>query len=303
MGLEHDALIYAGAEEFLVGTCAFIEEGLDADDAVMVAVPGSKLGAIRAALSHGADSVRLVDMHELGRNPGRILPEVRDWVGRAAPRRCRFIGEPIWPGRTEAETVEATRHEALINLALAGADVHVLCPYDASRLDPAVISDAARTHPQLIREGRRGSSACFVDPLELWASEEWPLPEPVGAVLALDIDGDLAALRASVGAWAHGVGVPAARTADLVLAVDEAATNSLTHGCPPVSLRAWCSGDSAICEVVDRGRLDAPLAGRVRPEPDWPSGRGVWLMNQLCDLVELRPAGDRTTIRIHSGTT
>ena len=121
----------------------------------------------------------------------------RSATGFAGPPRVAAGSSASRSGRAgpTAETVEATRHEALINLAFAGADVHILCPYDASRLDPAVIGDAERTHPQLIREGHRGSSACYVEPLELWASEEWPLPEPVGTVLALDVDGDLAALR------------------------------------------------------------------------------------------------------------
>jgi hypothetical protein len=102
--------------------------------------------------------------------------------------RVRFIGEPIWAGRRADEILEATRHEALLNLAFAGAPVTIQCPYDTSRLDPEVLADAERTHPELV--GRRPGSG------------------------------------------AHG-------------------------------------------------------------------GRGVWLINQLCDLVQLRPTMDGVTVRLH----
>jgi hypothetical protein len=52
------------------------------------------------------------------------------------------------------------------------------------------------------------------------------------------------------------------------------------------------------CEVRDAGRLDAPLAGRLPPTGD-SGGWGLWLANQLCDLVQLRsyPAGG--AVRLH----
>ena len=43
-----------------------------------------------------------------------------------------------------------------------------------------------------------------------------------------------------------------------------------------------------ICEVRDSGRLDDPLAGRRRPEIPELGGHGLWIANQICDLVQLR---------------
>jgi len=54
-----------------------------------------------------------------------------------------------------------------------------------------------------------------------------------------------------------------------------------------------------VCEVTDGGRLDDPLAGRRTPAPSEPGGRGLWLMNQLCDLVELRATAAGVTLRLH----
>ena len=54
-----------------------------------------------------------------------------------------------------------------------------------------------------------------------------------------------------------------------------------------------------ICEIEDSGRLDKPLAGRERPLTDRESGFGLWLVNQLCDLVQVRTFEKGTVIRLH----
>ena len=54
-----------------------------------------------------------------------------------------------------------------------------------------------------------------------------------------------------------------------------------------------------LCEISDRGRFDEPLAGRVRPAPDQPDGRGLWLVNQLCDLVQIRSSPAGNVVRLH----
>jgi hypothetical protein len=51
--------------------------------------------------------------------------------------------------------------------------------------------------------------------------------------------------------------------------------------------------------VRDRGRIDDPLVGRIRPGPEQHRGRGLWLVNQLCDLVQLRTSGNGTIVRMH----
>jgi anti-sigma regulatory factor (Ser/Thr protein kinase) len=95
------------------------------------------------------------------------------------------------------------------------------------------------------------------------------------------------------------VGLGAPRSSDLVLAVNEVATNSLRYSGTPGELRMWREDDRVVCEVSDDGRLEDPLAGRRRPDPDYATGWGLWLANQVCDLVELRPGKSGTTVRLH----
>jgi anti-sigma regulatory factor (Ser/Thr protein kinase) len=297
---EHLGLFYEDSDEYLAATHGFIERGLEASEPVLVCVPARKHRPMRARLNGAGDRVEFWNMNELGRNPGRIIPAVHDWVQRTGAERCRFIGEPIWPGRSEPEIVEATRHEALINLAFAECDVTILCPYDLHRLDDRVLSDAERTHPRLVHKGCTCASRRYTDPVALWQAPEWPLEDRPDAEFAeAPSRPDLIAIRGFARRELSRLGLSGLALDDLVLSVDEAATNAIIHGSGSAQVRIWRTGSRAVCEIADGGRFDNPLAGRRRPGLDWTSGRGVWLMNQVCDLVELRPTEAGTVVRLH----
>jgi anti-sigma regulatory factor (Ser/Thr protein kinase) len=63
-------------------------------------------------------------------------------------------------------------------------------------------------------------------------------------------------------------------------------------------LRTWLQPDALVCEVTDRGRLDDPLVGRLAPAPEEQRGRGLWLANQLSDLVQIRSTPEGTAVRV-----
>ena len=52
-------------------------------------------------------------------------------------------------------------------------------------------------------------------------------------------------------------------------------------------------------EVEHAFRGGDACAGRRRPRWDSTDGRGLWLINQVCDLVELRSRGGETVLRMH----
>jgi anti-sigma regulatory factor (Ser/Thr protein kinase) len=77
------------------------------------------------------------------------------------------------------------------------------------------------------------------------------------------------------------------------------ATNSVLHGGGDGTLLVWPEGEALICELRDDGLFDDPLAGRERPRPDRVGGHGLWLANQLCDLVQVRSFATGTVVRLH----
>jgi anti-sigma regulatory factor (Ser/Thr protein kinase) len=117
--------------------------------------------------------------------------------------------------------------------------------------------------------------------------------------LPFDID-SLAALRQIVAEYAVRVGLTEDRVCDLQLAVNELATNTVTHADGPGVLRLWAQSDRLICEISDAGRLTDPLAGRIPPPDDSEHGRGLILINHVCDLVQTYVGSHGTTIRVHA---
>jgi anti-sigma regulatory factor (Ser/Thr protein kinase) len=294
--MRHLALLYRDPAEYAAGVGSFVQDGLDAGEPVMVAVPGDRLEPLRARF--GA-SVRFVDMMGLGRNPGRIIPAVAEWLRLEGGGPARFVGEPIWDGRSAVETLEATRHEALLNLAFGAADVEILCPYDALRLDAAVLGDAERTHPLIAYDGEEHACARYADPETVYAAADHPLARPHEPVARLDIGPDVGAVRSFVGALAARAGLIGVRHSDLLLAANEAAANTLVHGDGRGVVSVWREPGGLVCEVADGGSIGDPLVGRRTPGLRNEHGRGLWMMHQLCDLVELRSGAGGTTLRLH----
>ena len=294
--LVHEALFYGDPAEYVRGVGEFVGTGLRSGEPVMVAVPGPRLELLRDELG---DKVELADMAELGRNPARIIPRIRAFVDAHPGRRVRFVGEPIWVSRTGPELIEGTRHEALINLAFADAPATILCPYDTAGLGEGVLTDAECTHPVLVAGGERRPSAAYLDPLDVYDVADRPLPEAPRSAVALPTGADLAGIRAFVRRQSTDAGLAPERAADLLLAANEVATNTLVHVARPGEVRFWSDGREVVCEIADSGRIRDPLVGRVVPGPDRPGGRGLWLVNQLCDLVELRSGAEGTVIRLH----
>jgi anti-sigma regulatory factor (Ser/Thr protein kinase) len=303
MPFRHEALFYAGRDDFVRRTGAFLRDAVEAEEPALVVVDATKIALLREELDGAASGVQFADMAEVGLNPARIIPVWREFVTRSVPtgRRLRGIGEPIWPERTPAELAECERHESLLNLAFAGSPSWwLVCPYDTEALDPAVVEEARRTHPFVREHGAARESADYYGLSAIGAPFAEPLPKPPDSALELAFgDGPLEALRFLVGRAATDAGLDETRAPDLVLAVHELATNTVRHGGGRGTLRIWREPDALVCEVADAGRIDRPLAGRERPLAGQSGGRGLWIVNQLCDLAQIRCFEAGSVVRLH----
>jgi anti-sigma regulatory factor (Ser/Thr protein kinase) len=303
-GLRHQARLYAGADELATLAQGFLEPAMAAGDPVLIATEPATCARLRAALAgRGADdTVAYADMAVVGHNPARIIPM---WQAFADTHRGRprlwGIGEPVWAGRTADELVECRQHEALLNLAFAdGPHLELLCPYDTATLPADVLDAAARTHPLIGgAQGAPRASAAYAVPRPGTLLAE-PLSPPRPVVVEVDFRADdLRALRRLVQRLAHDVGLGVDVGRDLALAVDEAATNTASHGGGRGVLAGWIDGPALVCEIRDGGRITDPLVGRRAPGPHQGGGRGLWIANQLCDLVQVRSCDTGTVVRLH----
>jgi anti-sigma regulatory factor (Ser/Thr protein kinase) len=110
---------------------------------------------------------------------------------------------------------------------------------------------------------------------------------------------DLGAIRAVVQRYANQAGLTEARAIDLVLAVSEVAANTVKHAKSPGSLKIWYDASEIVCQLHDEGVITDPLAGHRQPSLDAQGGHGLWIVNQVCDQVELQSDETGTTIRLH----
>ena len=97
-------------------------------------------------------------------------------------------------------------------------------------------------------------------------------------------------------ARAASLGLSAPRVELLILAVSELATNTLLYTENGGRVSVWAEPHQLVCDVVDRGPVlgfgqQMPPAGALR-------GRGLAIVERVCDGVEATAVADGTRIRI-----
>jgi hypothetical protein len=293
----HEAYLYGGEDDFLAGTVPFVRDGVAAGQPVMVAIRGSRLPALQDALGPDEAEVLFVDMTELGHNPARIIPGWRRFLDDhcATDKPVRGVGEPIWAGRRPAEVAEAQLHEALLNVAVEpDTPMWLRCPYDVTALTEAALAEAARSHPILVEAGNLRGSRSYGGMQHVEDLFAGDLPEPDRPTDGIALPAAPVEVAALVSRHAEAAGVDTEQSWGLSLAIREI-TAAAVPGC---TLRVWAEPSALICEVRDPDPVDDPLAGRVEPVGGEPDPRGLWLANQMCDLVQVRSTADGSTIRI-----
>ena len=297
-GLRHVALFYRDQAERRAEIFGLVRAGLARGEPAFVALPGEEPPLLAEQLDGEPGELLYADIGDVGRNPARLIPELRAFIDKHAGQRVLVVGEACWPGRSPAELREATRHEALMNLAFARSAVTVTCLYHATRLPPSAIANATWTHPEYLENGRPVAAPSHRPAWEVPSDCDLPLPPPPAGAESLAYDTDLAPVRRLVERHARAASLGPDRGADLVLAASEVAANTLDHTSSGGTFGVWRDGDEILCQTRDQGWIADPLAGRVRRGPDG-RGHGLYLVNQVCDLVEIRTGSAGTTIRMH----
>jgi anti-sigma regulatory factor (Ser/Thr protein kinase) len=300
----HEGLHRGGADGFAAYAAPLIEDALEEEAPVLVAVSARRISRLREALGSSAELVGFVDMLELGSNPARIIPAWKAFLARHVGKAPAMgIGEPVWPGRTLTELDECARHEGLLNLAFdGGGPWRLMCPYDLDGLDDAAIELARHSHPHLT-DPHTGRSVSNLDHSSAQIPD-WPfdgeLPGPTSQPRVLPFgEADLGELRHFVSDWAVEQRLQRGPVDELVLAVNEIATNSIRHGGGSGTLRVWREDEVLLCEVKDAGHIRDPMLGRVEPGCLAATSRGLWIANQFCDLVQIRSSEAGSVVRMH----
>lgn len=290
-GFVHQALRYRSDDQFLDAVAAFVRDGLDAGDRVLVVVDRRSIPRLGRALGSRFEGVECHASQDWYDYPSRTLGRYHAYCERrGADRRVRVVGEPVWQGRSALETREWMRYESLVNVAFADSRHWILCPYDVRALPENVVRSAARTHPELVQEPREAVE--YTDPAVFSAEcDEHGLARlPGGADGIRFTRGRTAAVRRALAVYARRLGLPEQRAYDLVAAVHETVLNAVRYGGGHGVVRLHCDRDHVICEISDAGAYTPvarpPFPGHLPPGPGAATGHGMWLVRQLSDLVD-----------------
>jgi serine/threonine-protein kinase RsbW len=108
----------------------------------------------------------------------------------------------------------------------------------------------------------------------------------------------LAVIRRELSGWLEPLALTEEETADVVLAVDEAAANAVRHAygadeAGVVELTLWTESETLCIEVVDHGSWRPPVD---RPRE---GGRGIPLMSHMSEsvLIHFDDRGSRVLLR------
>ena len=305
-GFAHTAVCYGTTQELVEEVAPIIHAWLSQGDRVFVNLSADRLAALGAALGADADRVRWSDTHRWAPHPARRLRALHELVereGRGGAVQLRFVGECAFPSSVPELAEEWVRFDAVLNEALAGAPVTMVCTYDVQALPEEVAAGVHRTHPILgldpvvWSEGYRRPSEL----LDLPAA----LSDPPASAVRETGCVEPARARELVREVLAGRGDPGDRAAppvqaaeDLAVVATELVTNAWQVGALSIGVWCWHDGAEIGVQVDDDGPgLRDPLAGYRRPAAGVVGGRGLWIARQLADLVEIAPNGLGTSVR------
>ncbi|GIE78392.1 hypothetical protein Aph02nite_43420 [Actinoplanes philippinensis] len=111
-----------------------------------------------------------------------------------------------------------------------------------------------------------------------------------------EVPDDLRRVRAFVTERALALGLPETRIEVLTLAVSELTTNTLQHTSGGGHIRVWAEAGRLVCDVVDQG--PARPFGRAMPAAEAIRGRGLAIVERVCDAVYTAAVPGGTLVRI-----
>lgn len=301
--LRHAAGFYSSTDHLISQAAPIVVAALERGEPVAVAIrPRTEralvdaVGCLAGLIGFGRrDSVH----HESGQTTAaHRARELRALVGEAGSATVLSEHSDRLDGLDGGFWTEL---DAAMNIACADLPVNLTCFYPEVPLHLEVVRGARRNHPHLLVDGELRHNGNHRPPREVLAEHPVPAPLLLGPpdVQLRFTAWRLHEVRATVEKLLISAGFGHDRADDVVLAVNEVATNAVEHGSLEAELCVWTGADGVVCEVHDGGTLDDPLPGLRPPHPGEPRGRGVWISRQLCDLLHVwrDPRGTHVRIR------
>jgi anti-sigma regulatory factor (Ser/Thr protein kinase) len=297
----HVAALYASDEQLRDLLLPYLDQGLLRHEAILAVISEDARRVLCDALGDAADRVQWGCPGVSYDRLGQVLEGFADYLARQhrAGVGTRVIGE--FDADSNPDRVsQYLRYESMANEVYAPYGYPVVCLWDQRRYSPEVLAHVRAVHPQLLDTSGPIANSEYCLPIDyLTRDQRSPPAAPVDLDLLVHLDSadDLGELRRRLRSWGASCGMGGPDTDDIVIAVDEIATNALEHGKPPACVRGWTTPDALFVQVDDQGRASIPATtGYQRPSTDARRGRGIWIARHLADVMTTHTGPTGTTV-------
>jgi anti-sigma regulatory factor (Ser/Thr protein kinase) len=302
--LRHAAGFHSSPADLLAQLEPLVSDARERGEPVALVVRPVTEEALRDLLGEGAELVLLAQPDPLEPGSGQSVAAHRARELRNLTRNGTRPATVVTEHNSAFDGADGsfwTELDAAMNVALAELPVTVTCFFPDLPLHLRVTQGARRNHELLLIRGELRDNPDFRAPREVLTEQPTAAPILLGAPdLRMSFGAfQLHEVRAAVEQAVLAADYQLARAEDVVLAVNEVATNAVEHGGQDAELCLW-TGDELVCEVHDRGVLGDPLPGLQAPHPSHPKGRGVWIARQLCDTLHIWADEAGTHVRMRA---
>jgi transcriptional regulator with XRE-family HTH domain len=172
--LSHRAVLYDSPEGLADAVAPFVLEGVERSEPVLVVTTQENHSSVERQLGGWPPTVATGESQEWYLSPLSAVTALRSFQQERNAEGAlwmRFVGEPIWH---PPDISKWATYESMFNLIFAASPFTVMCPYDSTSLDPAVLQVARETHPSLVQGGQVETNERFIDPETYVLGEEPP---------------------------------------------------------------------------------------------------------------------------------
>lgn len=301
---QHTGLAFRDADQFVAAAAPYLRRGVEGGEAVIAVASKRNLAALQSELGSQARHVDFFDNADWYDSQARTLHRyLRYWNERNETgwKPLRILGEPTNAAHGEEDARRWTAFESGINDLIRSMPVRMLCAYDLS-IQANTLQNLEVSHPHIAHGESTRASSGYIDPQSFSAARAaLPLPVPRAGVLSAPFNGaTLGELRAALARFAATHALSRATKIDLFVAIGEAVANAVSHGGGEGTLRIWRDDREIVADVIAyEGRFENVMHGYFPPAQFAESGRGLWVIRQICEWVEIRPRESGSIVRMH----
>ena len=285
-----------------------IRRQVAARQSVLLVVGSHTEHVLRTRLGADADSVQWAVADAFYGRLGFAFAGFRRYLEQqyTRGRSVHVIAEPDVATDADAPVDRVAAYlsyEAMCNDVYADYGCPVTCIWDSRRHPTLVIEGVRSIHDhELTAQGRRQNHGFIPADRYLTGRAEVAMaPAPDATDVDAEVTGleELTACRLTLWAWAVEHGFADLAAEQVTAAANEALTNGLRHGRPPVRVRAWHHDKTLVVQIDDRGGRPIPADAGYRPPMRPVDGMGLWVARQFADVLLTGTVAGRTSVRLY----